>query len=197
MRSGGTPLPSTPPGQTTAPSPQVMTTISCGTLKSRRFSGSLPSNLRSASRSVPNGPRDDLLRLRVDDVVRVGLARSPATGRAREARRARRARPGTRRIAIDGPVERGLEVVELELRRRADDLRGGRGVLDARELDDDLVRRPACGSRARVTPSLSTRFRMMSTERLRSSSVSSRFGGGTAWSVTSSPPCRSSPSVGS
>jgi hypothetical protein len=47
-----------------------------------------------------------------------------------------------------------------------------------------------------VTPSLSTRFRMMSTERLRSSFVRSRSAGGTACSVTSKPPCKSSPRVG-
>jgi len=35
--------------------------------------------------------------------------------------------------------ERRLEVVQLELRRRADDLRCCFRVLDARKLDDDLV----------------------------------------------------------
>ena len=47
-----------------------------------------------------------------------------------------------------------------------------------------------------ATPSLSTRERMIETDRSRSSLVSFRSRGGTAWSVTSSPPCRSSPSVG-
>ena len=37
------------------------------------------------------------------------------------------------------PGERRLEVVELELRRLADDLRGGLRIADARKLDDDLV----------------------------------------------------------
>src|SRR3982751_994366 len=46
------------------------------------------------------------------------------------------------------------------------------------------------------TPSLSTRLRMMSTERSRSSAVSLWAFGGTACSTTSRPPWRSSPSVG-
>ena len=48
-----------------------------------------------------------------------------------------------------------------------------------------------------ATPRRSTRLRMISTERSRSSEVSSRSFGGTACSVTSRPPCRSRPSVGS
>ena len=46
------------------------------------------------------------------------------------------------RFAVDrgrGADERGLEVVELELRRLADDLRGCLRVLDAGEVDDDLI----------------------------------------------------------
>ena len=49
-----------------------------------------------------------------------------------------------------GRHERRLEVVELELRGLADDLRGLRRVVHAGELDHDLVRCPACGSRART-----------------------------------------------
>jgi hypothetical protein len=56
VRSGGTPLPWGPPGQTTADSPQVTTTIPSGTLKSSRFSGSFPSNRLRASSSDANGP---------------------------------------------------------------------------------------------------------------------------------------------
>ena len=47
-----------------------------------------------------------------------------------------------------------------------------------------------------ATPSRSTRSRRISTERSRSDSCSGRLGGGTAFSVTSRPPWRSSPRVG-
>ena len=40
---------------------------------------------------------------------------------------------------MDGPDERVLEVEELELRGRADDLGRCLGILDAGKLDDDLV----------------------------------------------------------
>ena len=40
---------------------------------------------------------------------------------------------------MDGPDERVLEVEELELRRRPDDLGRRLGILDAGQLDDDLV----------------------------------------------------------
>ena len=43
-----------------------------------------------------------------------------------------------------------LEVVELEARRRADDVGGAARVVHARQLDDDLVCRPGGGSPART-----------------------------------------------
>ena len=56
MRVFGTPLPCGPPGQTTADSPHVMTTIFSGTWKMSWFFFSLPPALRSASCSVAYGP---------------------------------------------------------------------------------------------------------------------------------------------
>ena len=50
---------------------------------------------------------------------------------------------------IDGPDEVLLEVEELELCGLPDQLGGLLGIRDACQLDDDLVRRPACASRAR------------------------------------------------
>ena len=110
-----------------------------GTAKSRRFAGSSPPDARSASASEPYGPETTRFVLRIDDVVRLGLAVLHLRLHLRQQAVQRR---GLDRLAADGdgrPDERVLEIEELELRGRADDLGRCCGILDAGKLDDDLV----------------------------------------------------------
>ena len=101
----------------------------------REFSAGLPKRVRLR----PVWARDDPLRRRVDDVV---LGRRSVLRLRLHLRQQLVERHVLDRLAAnrDGRAdERGLEVVELELRGRADDLCSRLGVLDAGELNHDLV----------------------------------------------------------
>ena len=83
--------------------------------------------------------RDHALRLRVDDVVRLGL---PVLHLRLHLREQAVQGGGFDRLAADirrRADERRLEVKKLELCCRPDDLGGGFGILDAGKLDHDLV----------------------------------------------------------
>ena len=84
-------------------------------------------------------PRDELL-LGVEEVPLRGLALLRVGLYAREQPVQRRRRHREPLDVDRGRDEIGLEVVELELRRLPDDRERLVGVVDARELDHDLVR---------------------------------------------------------
>ena len=173
-----------------------MTTMPSGTAKSLRFAGSFP----------PDRAQRLLL-----GCVRAGDDALASSGSRCSTRRSRRPRAcawtcarsaysdarstGSPRIEIDGPVSESSRskssscaVVPMISAAACGSWTPGSWMT--------IWSSPCVRISGSETPSLSTRFRMISTERSRSSSVSSRFGGGTAWSVTSRPPCRSRPSVG-
>ena len=80
--------------------------------------------------------------LRVEEVpLRRGALGGQRLGRGRSQKLVQRARSNRdlRQAADGGPDEIGLEVVELQHRRLADQLRRRSRIVDAGELDDDLV----------------------------------------------------------
>ena len=195
MRSGATPAPPAP-GQTTAPSPQRDDGHALGHGEDARSAGSSPPACRRAASSEPYGPETTRSVLRVDDVVRVRLVALRLRLHLGEQRVERRSiSTGSPRIVIDGPVS--------EFSRSKSSSCAVVPMISAAAWGSStpgswmtIWSSPWVRISGSETPSLSTRLRMISTERSRSSSVRSRFGGGTACSVTSSPPCRSRPSVG-
>ena len=100
----------------------------------------LPVPLRERDLPRADRPAHELLPLRTEHVVRLGVTACGERLLAREEVEELRCRNRLARARVDrGRDEVGLEVEQLQLRGLADDRGRGRRILDARQLDRDLV----------------------------------------------------------